>query len=116
MLAGLLILSIPSFRIRLLCRLRPRSAPCEIILLRPVLHRAGRAVAPRPPTFRKTDVPAGPFFADAFGLSFVTVHDGILKQGVKSLDRLYRIVSLRHRHRLYSTISTPTNGGPSIIP
>ena len=40
--------------------------------------RAGRAGAPRPPTFRKTNAPAGPFFADAFG--FVTVHDGILKQ------------------------------------
>ena len=40
--------------------------------------RAGRAVAPRPPTFRKTNAPAGPFVADAFGL--VTMHDGILKQ------------------------------------
>ena len=61
--------------------------------------RAGRAGAPRPPTFRKTNAPAGPFFADAFG--FVTVHDGILKQRawravahalrrLKSLARLYR--------------------------
>ena len=30
------------------------------------------------------------FFADAFGLFLATMHDGILKQGVKSLDRLYR--------------------------
>ena len=36
------------------------------------------------------------------GLFLVTMHDGIFKQGVKSLDRLYRIVSLRHRNSLYS--------------
>ena len=30
------------------------------------------------------------FFADALGLGFVIMHDGILKQGIKSLDRLYR--------------------------
>ena len=81
--------------------------------------RAGRAGAPRPPTFRKTNAPAGPFFADAFG--FVTVHDGILKQRaghavaharrrLKSLDRLYRVASLRHRHSLYSTTPTPPMG------
>ena len=29
-------------------------------------------------------------FADALDLFLVTMHDGILKQGVKSLDRLYR--------------------------
>ena len=81
--------------------------------------RAGRAGAPRPPTFRKTNAPAGPFGADAFG--FVTVHDGILKQRaghavaharrrLKSLDRLYRVASLRHRHSLYSTTPTPPMG------
>ena len=37
-------------------------------------------------------------FADALGLFFVTMHDGILEQGVKSLDRLNLLVSLRHRH------------------
>ena len=40
--------------------------------------RIGMAVAPRPPTFRKTNAPADPFVADALGL--VTMHDGILKQ------------------------------------
>ena len=81
--------------------------------------RAGRAGAPRPPTFRKTNAPAGPFVADAFSL--VTVHDGILKQRawravahalrrLKSLDRLYRVASLRHRHSLYSTTPTPPMG------
>ena len=64
---------------------------------------------------------------DAFGLCLVTMPDGILERcaaeatlrrgdsptanpkgaqasaGVKSLDRLYRVVSLRHRHSLYST-------------
>ena len=30
------------------------------------------------------------FFADALGLFFVSMHYGIFKQGVKSLDRLYR--------------------------
>ena len=77
-------------------------------------------------------------FADALGLFLVIMHDGILKRcaaeatlrrgdsptanpkgaqasaGVKSLDRLYRVVSLRHRHSLYSTISTPPMGA-SII-
>ena len=49
-------------------------------------------------------------FADALGLFLVIMHDGILEQGVKSLDRLYRVVSLRHRHRLYFIISTPSMG------
>lgn len=40
------------------------------------------------------------FGAEAFGLGFVAMHDGILKQGVKSLDRLNLLVSLRHRHSL----------------
>jgi len=40
-------------------------------------------------------------FADTLGLFLVTMHDGILEQGVKSLDRLYRVISLRHRHFLY---------------
>ena len=37
---------------------------------------------------------------EAVGLGFVVVHDGILKQGVKSLDRLDLLVFLRHRHSL----------------
>ena len=36
--------------------------------------------------------------AETVGLGFVVVQDSILKQGVKSLERLYCIVSLRHRH------------------
>ena len=87
--------------------------------------RAGRAGAPRPPTFRKTNAPAGPFVADAFGI--VTMHDGILKQRagnavaharrrLKSLDRLYRVASLRHRHSLYSTTPTPPMGSDPWAP
>ena len=45
--------------------------------------------------------------AEAGGLGFVAMHDDIFKQGVKSLDRLYCIVSLRHRHCLYSTNGVP---------
>ena len=42
-------------------------------------------------------------FADTLGLFLVTMHDGILKRCVKSLDRLYRIVYLRYRIALLST-------------
>ena len=49
-------------------------------------------------------------FAETFSLFLISMHDGILKQGVKSLDRLNRVVSLRHRHSLYSTTSTPPMG------
>ncbi len=48
--------------------------------------------------------------ADALGLFLVVMHDGMFKQGVKSLDRLYRVVSPRHRHSLYSTIYIPQMG------
>ena len=48
--------------------------------------------------------------AEALGLFLVIMHDGILKQGVKSLDRLNRVVPLRHRPSLYSTTSTPPMG------
>ena len=44
------------------------------------------------------------FFAYALGPGFVSMLTDIFKQGVKSLDRLYRIISLRHRHSLYSSI------------
>ena len=45
--------------------------------------------------------------AEAVGLGFVVVHDGILKQGVKSLDRLDLLVSLRHRHDYSSAATSP---------
>ena len=48
--------------------------------------------------------------AETCGLFLASMHESILKQGVKSLDRPYRIVSLRHRHSLYSTIFTPPMG------
>lgn len=48
--------------------------------------------------------------ADALGLFLFIMHDGILKQRIKSLDRLYRVISLRHRHSLYSVLSTPPMG------
>ena len=54
--------------------------------------------------------------ADALGLFSVTMHDGILKQGVKSLNRPYRVVSLRHRHSLYSTTPTPPIGSVTLVP
>ena len=44
--------------------------------------------------------------AEAGGLGFVVVHDGILKQSVKSLDRLNLRVSLRHRHSTTPTLPT----------
>ena len=65
--------------------------------------RAGRAGAPRPPTFRKTNAPAGPFFADAFG--FVTVHDGILKQRAG-----HAVAHARRRLRLIASIVLPLCG------
>lgn len=43
-------------------------------------------------------------------LFLVTMHDGMLKQGIKSFNRLYRIVSLQHRNSFYSTMSTPPLG------
>ena len=49
-------------------------------------------------------------FADALGLGFVIMLNGILKQGIQSLDFLNHIISLWHRHSLYSTISTPLMG------
>ena len=38
------------------------------------------------------------------------MHDGIFKQSIQPFDRLYRTVSLRHRHSLYSFISTSPTG------
>ena len=46
-------------------------------------------------------------FAETCGLFLASMHESILKQGVKSLDRLYRVISLRHRHSLYSTNGVP---------
>ena len=43
-----------------------------------------------------------PSRAEALGLGFVSMHDRIFKQRIQPLDRLNRIVSLWHRHRLYS--------------
>lgn len=45
-------------------------------------------------------------------LGFAPMHDGMFKQGVKSFDRLNRIVSLRHRHSLCATNKIY----PSILP
>ena len=36
--------------------------------------------------------------AEAGGLGFVIMHDGVFKQGVQPLDLLNRFISLWHRH------------------
>ena len=66
--------------------------------------------------------------ADALGLFLVSIHDGILKQGawpavaharrrLKSLDRLYRVVSLLHRHCYSShTLTAYSWGWPTLSP
>ena len=77
---------------------------------------------------------AAPRGCDRLGLFLVTMHDGILDRcaaeamlqrgdsstanpkgaqasaGVKPLNRLYHVISLRHRHSFYSTIFTPRIG------
>ena len=47
--AGFLLLRDLFGRIRRRCRRQPRSSPCKTIFLRPVIHRLGRAGAPRTP-------------------------------------------------------------------
>jgi len=45
--------------------------------------------------------------AEASGLGFVFMHDGIFKQGIQPLDFLNRFVSLWHRHSQTSHIFQP---------
>ena len=75
------------------------TAPSRPSDVRPAPSDRGTSAAPQSDLVRQL----AKLGADALGLFLVAVHNGILKQGIKSLDRLNRIVSLRHRHRLYST-------------
>ena len=45
--------------------------------------------------------------AEAGGLGFVIMHDGIFKQRIQPLNFLNRFVSLWHRHRLYQFNAEP---------
>ena len=42
-------------------------------------------------------------FADALGLGFGSMLNGVFKQGIQSLDLLNRIASLRHRNLCYAS-------------
>jgi hypothetical protein len=75
-----------------------RANPCFTLILK--TYRAAALLAALPSNLIRQ---LAQFFADALGLGFVIMHNGILKQQIKALDRLNSVVSLRHRHSLYST-------------
>ena len=48
--------------------------------------------------------------AEAGGLGFVTMHDGVFKQRIQPLDFLNRFVSLWHRHNVSANLCVNQRG------